>query len=486
MTRIERRLLLAVAFCAAALAHSFAQTTNDARRYVRERMWAVHPQHPDAADLREELEDEVTRLLDLYDAGGHVEPAFFMIGITRSWILYGYPGEQAYILADALPYLSTGTQARLKAYLFDEVRNYDPTQVGFEHCTDGWGSCEMTGNRREYYPIPTSPNIDPLEPNLWPPPTVPHEGLYMIWRYCDASGDWAFISTNAPASGPRWARMTNLFNTIPNPPTRYGHIAAAIGMARILEHFGMTNGHPYTTALARVYSGLLAGTNFNAFLENSYSNFISGQHDWAWTPFHYQRTENAVGAMLAPEIGRFLREFAYTAVYSRVTANPAGPTNQPYAVESIWQGWYLTRGHYVPLIPLMGYYGENHMVTPDTPWALFMTHAWVYNETGPELRRWLDVPYCIGDLFHIQRLTATIAAHGGVVWSAVQPPVMTMIDHAPNGLVVGASGGAEPYVVEASLDLSGWTPIATNIGPSISATNPVLPAVQFFRARTSQ
>ncbi len=460
-------------------------TTNDALRYVRERMWPIHPYHPAAADLREELDFEINRLLDLYDAGGHVEPAYFSIGITRSWILYGHPGEQAYILAEALPYLPTATQARVKTYLYNEVREYDPTLIGFEHCSSGWGACEMTGNRREFFSIPTSPNPEPIEPNLWPAPAVPPEALYMIWKYCDATEDWAFISTNSPASGERWNRMLTLFNAISNPPVRYGHIAAAIGMARILEHYGMTNGHPYTTALARVYSGMLAGTNFDAFLQRSYYDFILGNHDWAWTPFHYQRNENAVGAMLAPEIGRFLREFAYTSVYRRVTHNPlGGQDNEPYAVQDIWQSWYPTRGSYIPLIALMGYYGENHMVTPDTPWALFMTHAWVYNESGPELRRWLDVPYCVGDLFHIQRLTATIAAYGGVVWSPVQPPVLSGVARGDSLVEVSVRGGSGArYVVDRSLDLDAWQPVITNAGPTLTFTNTLDVNRLFFRAR---
>lgn len=480
---VLRRVLLVV-FILELASRASAITTNDALRYVRERMWVQYPLNPESADLREELNDEIIRMLDRYDAAGHLKPAFFSIGITGSWILYGYPGEQAYILADALPFLPTTTQARVKAYLYDEIRAYDPTVMGFEHCGGGWGSCEMTGNRREFFRIPTSPNPEPITPNLWPPPVVPPEGLYMIWRYCDASGDWAFISTNNPPTGERWNRMLTMFNSISNPPQRYGHIAGAVGMARILARYGMTNGHPYTTALARVHSGLMAGTNFNLFVERSYTNFLDGQHDWAWTPFHYTRTANAVGAMITPEIGRFLREYAYTSVYRRVTHNPLEhqPGQRP-AIESIWQGWYLTRGHYIPLIPLRDHYGENHMVTPDTPWALFMTHAWVYNESGPALRRWLDVPYCLGDLFHIQRLIATIMAYGIPVWSAVQPPLMTTIEDAPGGLVVGASGGAATYIVDASADLISWSPIATNTGPTIAATNPAGPAVRFFRAR---
>ncbi|HMO03763.1 MAG TPA: hypothetical protein PKC67_03270 [Kiritimatiellia bacterium] len=477
-------LLALAGLLAAAPAAAF--TTNDTARFVREKMWPLHPLHPDTADLREELEHEITRLLDRYDAGGHLEPAYFTIGITGSWILYGYPGEQAYILSDALPYLSTGLQARVKHYLAAEIRAYDPTSIAFEHCDWGWGSCELAGNRRELFTIPTSPNPQPVTPNLWPPPTIPPEGLYMIWRYCDRTGDWPFISATSPASGERWNRMLSMFQSIPDPPTRYGHIAAAIGMARILEHYGMTNGHPYTTAVSRVHVGLLAGTNFNLFANRSYTNFIGGTHDWAWTPFHYQRTANAIGAMLAPEIGRFLREFAYTSVVRRVTANPLeGQPGEPYAIESVWQSWYLTRGAYVPLIPLMGYYGENHMVTPDTPWALFMTHAWIYNESGPELRRWLDTPYSLGDLFHLQRLTATIAAHGGIAWSPAEPPRIRTVMTPSGDIHIVTSGSSNAlYAIERSTNLATWHIVMTNAGPEWSITNHLHAPWHFYRART--
>ncbi len=471
LNRTTTLLLLTGVLSTGGSPHAMAAiNTNDVMRYIREKRWITKPWHPRSADLREELNAEITRLLDLYDDGGHVEPAYFSIGITGSWILYGYPGEQAYVLADALPFLPSNTQARLKAYLYQEIREYDPTLMGFEHCDGGWGSCEMTGNRREYFRLPASPNPEPIVPNLWPPPTVPPEALYMIWRYCNASGDWGFISSNAPPTGERWDRLVTLFHSISNPPVRYGHIAAAIGFARLLDHYGMTNSSLFTSAVARVYAGMVAGTNFNLFLERSYDAFLQGPHDWGWTPFHYLRHQNAVGAMIAPEIGRFLREYALTNVYRRVTYNPnEGQPGENYAIESVWQGWYLTRGHYIPLIPIAGYYGENHMVTPDTPWALFMTHAWIYNESGDELRRWLDVPYCIGDLFHIQKLTATISAYGQPVWSQWQPPEVHIgaIENGSVKVTVRGQAGAR-YVLERSTDLriAPWLPLITNTGPT--------------------
>jgi hypothetical protein len=434
--------LAVAALLLASLVSGSAITPAEAERYTRERVWIYDAISPATADLRAELDFEITRLLDLYDAGGHVEPAFFEIGITGSWILFGYPGEQAYVLAEALPFLPAATQTRLKNYLAAEVRAYDPTQLAFEHCSGTWGNCEMTGNRREFFALPTSPNPDPLRPNIWPPPAVPPDGLYMLWRYCENTGDWAFLSAATPPSGAVWTRAVALFNSITNAPTRYGEVAGAIGFARMLEHFGMTNDALFASALAKVQTGLTAGTNYSQFVDASYARFINGTHDWAWTPFHFLRQDNAVGTLFAPEIGRFLREHALDAVQRRTTRNPdEALTNQAPAIESHWAGWYLTRGEYPPIRLWVGHYGENHMTTPDTPWALFMTHAWVYEESPAQLRQRLDAPYCIGDLCHIQRLTATLAAHGTKLWSAGNAPPPTN-NVAPQAALVSPTNNA--------------------------------------------
>jgi hypothetical protein len=459
-----------------------AITPGEAERYARERVWIYDAMTPATADLRAELDVEITRLLDRYDAGGHVKPAYFEIGITGSWVLFGYPGEQAYVLAEALPFLPATTQARVRDYLAAELRNYDPTQIGFEHCTAGWGACELTGNRREFFVVPTSPNPDPLRPNVWPPPTVPPDGLYMLWRYCENTGDWAFLSPDTPPAGGVWTRALAMFDGITNAPTRYGEVAGAIGFARILEHFGMTNDARFTVALAKVQAGLTAGKSFSQFVEVSSARFVGPNHDWAWTPFHFLRQPNAVGTCFAPEIGRFLREHALADVQRRTTRNPdEGRTNQIPAIENHWPGWYLMRGAYPPIgLWVNAQYGENHMTTPDTPWALFMTHAWVYEESPAQLRQWLDVPYCIGDLCHIQRLTATIAAHGRKLWSAGQAPPPTNNDApkvtllspadnstfgAPANLLLNASAtDDEGYIAQVQF-LAGPTLLGTIFSP---------------------
>ncbi|HBY64525.1 MAG TPA: hypothetical protein DEH78_32295, partial [Solibacterales bacterium] len=433
--------LLLAGFALAAPA--FAIDTAAARRYTTERRWVRQIDAAPSAALRAELEAHIVQWLDLAAASGTPKPLFLQIGITGGWIVFGNPGETASALAEALPHLTPGTQDRVKTFLRSFVRANDPTAMAFDHCAWGWGACELTGVRREYYTLPTSPLPDPLNANVYPPPAVPAEALYMLWRYADRTGDWDFISTSTPPSGERWNRIRTLFQSIPATPTRYGEVSGAIGYARMLERFNLSADASYNGAIAKVQAGLTAGTSFGAFLDASYARFLIGTHDWAFTPFHYLRQPNAVGAHLAPEIGRFLRENALDAVRARVTANPnEGQPGQKYSIEAHWPEWYLYRGAYPPIELWTGHYGENHMVAPDTPWALFLIHAFVYEEPGATLARYVDVPYGAADLFHIQRLAAAIEGYGTVAWSATDPGGTPPTNRPPSVVLTAPANGA--------------------------------------------
>ncbi|MCS7041677.1 MAG: hypothetical protein NZR01_02690 [Bryobacteraceae bacterium] len=197
-------LILLLAFAAQ------AQTvdTAAARRYALERL-QVRNVSSAADPLRTELEADILRFLDFSDRNGRPGPAYFEIGITGSWMLYGNPGETAYVMSLALPYLSPAAQARVRAFLAAMVRAADPTEVAFEHC-GGWGACELRPPRREFHLLPLATDPEPLRPNIWPPVQVPPETIYMLWQYAEATGDWDFVSATRPPSGARWARLRNL------------------------------------------------------------------------------------------------------------------------------------------------------------------------------------------------------------------------------------------------------------------------------------
>lgn len=407
-----------------------ALSQTETQKYILEKLAVNSSDTARVIDLKAKLEFEVNRMINK----GHLKPAYFQIGIMGSYILWGYPGEQAYILSLTLPYLSAATQTKLKTFLAQEVRNLDPTSRGFEHCSDGWGNCELTGNRREFFKIPTSPDPDPITANIYPAPSVPAESLYMMWAYAQNTGDWAFISSSTPPQGTRWNNIKNIFGRIPASPTRYGEITGAIGYMRLLEHYNMQNDPSYAQAQNIVVAGMNAGLNFRTFTDTSYQNFVNltFNHDWAFTPFHFLRSSNAVGAQFAPEIGRYLRDNALVSVQNVVSFNPLqGNSGQQPAIQSHWPTWYQTRGIYPRIRPWVGHYGENHIATPDTPWALFMIEAYVFEQSGDGLYRRLSAPAAIGDLYHIHKIVATIEAYGQKCWQNIKTGALNCTGQAP-------------------------------------------------------
>lgn len=409
-----RYLLLIILIAILAPIPAKALTASDVQKYVDEKIAVQNiSTASEVAELKSQLEFEVNRIIDK----GHLEPAYFELGIIGSIIVGGNMGEQVYALATAIPYLTPATQTRLKTFLSQEIRNYDPTAKGIEHCDSGWGNCEMTGNRREYFQIPTSPAPDPIKANVYPEPSTPVENIYAVWGYAYYTNDWSFIGTTL--QGTRWDKIKALFNKIPATPTRYGEIIGAIGYARILDHYNQRSDTTYQQALSKIASGMTASTNMQTLLTASYQKFlIPGGHDWAFTVFHYLRQQNASGAFFAPELGRYLRDHALESVRKVVTVNP-NPADPP-AIESYWPTWYLTRGPYPRIRPWVGHYGENHMLTPDTPWAIFMIQAYVYNKDGPSLLSYLSSPYNVGDTYHISKSVATLEAFGERCWQNIQ------------------------------------------------------------------
>lgn len=449
MIRIHPLLLLLILLAPAPAA---AVDEAAARRYALERL-TVRDLRAPAAQLQAELEQEILRYIDLAERSGRPGPAYFEIGVVGSYMLWGNPGETAYVLAEALPYLSPATQARAKTFLAAMVRAADPTEVAFEHC-GGWGACELRPPRREYHLLPMPPDPEPVRPNLWPAPAVPAETIYMLWRYADSTGDWDFISESRPPSGARWQRLRNLFLAIPATPSRYGEVAGAIGWVRLLEQFGLASDPTYAQALAKIRAGYAAGNPFSRFLDTANQRFIGPHHhDWSFPPFHWHRDQNAIGVFFAPEIGRFLAEYSLEDVRRRVTSNPrAGQPGEPNAIETHWPEWFLYRGEYPPTEKWTSHYGENHMTTPDVPWALFMVHAYVYNEPGDTLSRYLDVPYAVGDLCHWQRLVAAIQAHGVKEWrplSGGPPP-----SNQPPSVALTAPANGATFIAPATVDLA--------------------------------
>lgn len=365
----------------------------------------------EADDLKKELAKEVQKIID----AGHLETAYFVAGISPGLQFWGYPGEQIYILSNALPYLSTNLQTEVKAFLKEENQNHPPEEVGFMHRNDtGWGLDNLDGNRREFYPMDSGISV-----NIWPPVEVPLEGLFMLWEYADKTGDWSYINTN-------WNQLVNLYDNKSSNIDSYGEIAGLIGMVRMAEKtgdFGIRDDAVLKTNIA------FDNSDYLQFVENAQARFPDMQHDWDYPVFCSVRQENAVGCFFTSEIGRYLYNHELTQIHQSVDfyiGNGAGGFP-----DSLFPGWFIHRGDYNYHEWRLGNHrnynsrgeylgGENSFRTPDISWIFFMIRAYVYGDDGFILKRFLDIPTCVGDLYHIQKLIAVIESFGQVCFEDIR------------------------------------------------------------------
>lgn len=79
---------------------------------------------------------------------------------------------------------------------------------------------------------------------------------------------------------------------------------------------------------------------------------------------------------------------------------------------------YMTfTDHFLPTRYLTGeerqfHFGENFVDYPDFALAIFQARAYVERAPAEKLAGWIDIPWCPGDLYYIQRLSMTLDAAG--------------------------------------------------------------------------
>jgi hypothetical protein len=391
---------------------------------------------PAAADLRARLESEVKRLLAL----GHPKPAYYRQGIVQGHQLYGYGGETCYVLADVLPLLSPETQGAVKAYLTTSMGlpGRRPLQDGLYHGTSGWGNAPLDGLRREFAPVPSTYLL-----NVWPAPPIQPEALYMLWRYADATGDWAYVNAN-------WAALTALYNNL-GAPDRYGKIAALIGFARMAQRRG--DATLASQAAASAVSGLNA-SNWNSFLSAANARAGLDMHNWAYPIFHYFRATNSLsGVLAAPEVGRFLRDQRLAEVQAAVDPKlgraPADHAN------ATCPAWFAYRsdypyGEFGSWGPQNFQGGENSHHPPDFMMTFFAIRQQVYGDGAAALRGFVDFPTCVGDLYYFLKLAGAVRAAGTLAWVDVR----NAADLAPTAVIASPGDGAS-FAGGAAVSLQG-------------------------------
>lgn len=355
-------------------------------------------------DLVERLRTEVRAMLQLAN-GQHLLPFYLERGFssTRVWpynasncgsetfcmahigvgaqgsVFWHDPGEFLLTMAQAYPYLDAQLQADVRAYVAAETRRYPPL------LDLPYGSVWLTqGAARERYEVPFRSQL-----NNWPPVGANISAIYAVWLWAKNTGDWAYACAH-------WPQAKMLFSARRGTMRFYSDIAGAIGYARLARTLreracaGVTEAD-VSAGVSAAVSAMSAGmgpVNFNAYARRAEHDYLDPRD----IPTGYSVP---VFFGMTPEVGRFIRDQTGGAALSYLNSKQTGNG-------VLW--WYLTR------VGVHAERGETSFLLPWTSWSHFLARAYIAGDSQANLRRWLDRPWTVGDLYSIQKIVATIHA----------------------------------------------------------------------------
>ena len=423
----------------------------DLEDYVWEKAWYIQNNQPSAseAQIRQELRSEIDVLLEVCCSAGsnrHLGPHYVAQGFLVEDLYWLNPAETILVLSEALEFLPPSQQERVISYLKFEMQSeaYNPLTYQIEYGIPNPLVDKQTF-RAYYRPLPDElarGYLKMLDTGII---TSRPENLYAAWAFAhyvsqfenpsSTPSAWELIEDN-------WVAIESLFRFIPDTPRTYWQIMGAIGYARMAEELG----RPYQAAVDKALAGLQSGDDYVQFYYNMNSEVgcfgnngdIQGYEGvWDYCAFSaadpyglYDRIYNHqeyAGAyitnrpsMFATEIGRFLKDNSQSLVMSHLNRylSPQGESYFPF--------WWENRGTkpWAVRDENTGWPGnaENAIMHPSFAWQLFLLQAYVFpNQTGESMGRYIDTPISVGDIFHLQKLIATLRLYSGVQWAEDDP-----------------------------------------------------------------
>ena len=416
--------------------------------YIWQTAWVTQNTAPSENEqaLRDELASEVQKLLDVCCTGqatpNHLGPYYVGAGNLNENFYWLNPAETVLVLSEVLEFLAPAQRDEVIAYLKFEMESSLYNPLAFEIEPDVPSPLVAKDNFRSFGP-PLPDELAPaaLSEYIGPGP----ENLYAAWAFAhyvsqfEAPGPsptaWQIIDQN-------WPNIEALYGQIPARPRTYWEVMAAIGYARMARQLG----RPYTQAEQRALAGLNAGVDYAQFYRNMGqdegcfgNNGDLGGHEGTWdycaftavSPpvLHNTRNDHQSYAgdflsnrpsMFSVEIGRFLADNAQSAVENHLNRYMA-PGGESY-FPAWWENkgtkpWAVRDDNTAPPGN-----GENAIMHPSFAWQLFMLRAMVFpDETGDSMRLFLDTPWTIGDMFHIQKLMILLRLYSTVEWAEEDP-----------------------------------------------------------------
>jgi hypothetical protein len=327
----------------------------------------------DSSNLRKELTRSVRELISedwrplVFPPGKHPREAY------RFFI---EPTETLLTLALAYKYLDNSLQ--------QEVRRY------VERMSRAGGALDGPTGQRTYEPdageVRSSYNI-PVEKLFRVNDDItrqPIARLYPLWLWAHVAGDWSRIEDN-------WKDLQKLIAESPNKmeeDCRNGYLAGLIAYCRIARR--MSDDAAVERGLAKTRAAMRERLAFE--LAHTRGGLI--------TQVPISRSIFSRWRYLTPEIGRFCSVYAGQ-VHKHL---------MDVCVDYHRPTWYLAWG-----VETM-WRNECPFAFPTMPAEVFAAKALILHEPADKLTNYLDIPWCKGDLFYIQKIVFCIEADGNVTW----------------------------------------------------------------------
>lgn len=335
----------------------------------------------ESARISSRLEAHVIALLD----GAPWKPFHHTLGISGHEAYFDHPDELFHSLSLALPCLSAGVAQRVRDFLREELEKHPPyAEPGYDR---------RAGRVRESYAVPDALRV------AGSGRATSAFGVYAFWEYCTYSGDLDAAKVHRAAIEVRMKPL--LLETYSFDEDQRGSVNAAAeklngDLAGLLGFIRLArlNGQPIVEFAAKRRFGELLERRVN--LERINPQPIEPSRSATKSLHNFRLTRYGT---LVPEIAEVLRLRTEGTAAARLRA-----------LREERPGWFMAYGD-----RLIG--GENYTSPPHLARALFTGAAFIEQRPASELAAALDVPWCKGDLYFIEKSVHALWAAGGRLWN---------------------------------------------------------------------
>ena len=336
--------------------------------------------------LNFELEREVTELLD----GAPWAPMYLQMGIGSRDFFFAHPSFELQALAQAYPHLPDNLARRV------QLRGADL----LSSCLQADSLPLDQGRRRELFDVPPHDLSWSFLPR-WP--IISH--VQAIWLYGERTGDWEAVER-------LWPKIRELGEAYLQRPLQIDDqqgshlwlnrtLVGCVAYARLAKRFrDDQQASAAREETKRLGSLLLAEYRRRAaiaagLLSQATSGGDTHHNQGRKLYFHLNNHKSKLALLLdlSPELGREL------------AAAAPGETEVLRTFFTL-----LMPTYYLAWEERNVHYGENFVDLPDSLHGIFLAHAHLWDADAQTLDRHTDLPWCRGDLFHIERLALAMAA----------------------------------------------------------------------------